>query len=181
MVAENGYIKLVDFGFAKLIGYSSKTWTFCGTPEYVAPEVILNKGHDRAVDYWALGILIHELISGRPPFTSSEPLRTYNLILSGIDVIDFPRYVTRSAISLIKRLCRDNPTERLGYQRNGVDDVKKHRWFQGFDFDGLSNLTLQPPDISIPIQDPFDISNFDTFLNDDEATPDEISGWDADF
>lgn len=59
-----GYVKLIDFGFAKYIGCSSKTWTFCGTPEYVAPEVILNKGHDRAVDYWALGILVFELLTG---------------------------------------------------------------------------------------------------------------------
>lgn len=64
MLDERGYVKLVDFGFAKYIGNSSKTWTFCGTPEYVAPEIILNKGHDRAVDYWALGILIHELLNG---------------------------------------------------------------------------------------------------------------------
>lgn len=64
----NGYVKLVDFGFSKRLGYSSKTWTFCGTPEYVAPETILNKGHDRAVDYWALGILMHELLSGKYVF-----------------------------------------------------------------------------------------------------------------
>lgn len=64
MLDDRGYIKLVDFGFAKYIGYSTKTWTFCGTPEYVAPEIILNKGHDRAVDYWALGILIGELLTG---------------------------------------------------------------------------------------------------------------------
>jgi cGMP-dependent protein kinase len=54
----------VDFGFSKLLGVTSKTWTFCGTPEYVAPEIILNKGHDRAVDYWSLGILIFELLTG---------------------------------------------------------------------------------------------------------------------
>lgn len=60
-----GYVKLVDFGFSKRLGYSSKTWTFCGTPEYVSPETILNKGHDRAVDYWALGILMHELLTGK--------------------------------------------------------------------------------------------------------------------
>lgn len=64
MVDSKGYVKLVDFGFAKYIGQTSKTWTFCGTPEYVAPEIVLNKGHDRAVDYWSLGILIHELLTG---------------------------------------------------------------------------------------------------------------------
>lgn len=64
MVDARGYVKLVDFGFAKYIGQTSKTWTFCGTPEYVAPEIVLNKGHDRAVDYWSLGILIHELLTG---------------------------------------------------------------------------------------------------------------------
>lgn len=64
LLDSNGYVKLIDFGFAKYIGFSSKTWTFCGTPEYVAPEVILNKGHDRAVDYWALGILVFELLTG---------------------------------------------------------------------------------------------------------------------
>lgn len=63
-LTPNITISQVDFGFAKYIGHSSKTWTFCGTPEYVAPEIILNKGHDRAVDYWALGILIHELLNG---------------------------------------------------------------------------------------------------------------------
>lgn len=87
----------------------------------------MNKGHDRAVDYWALGILISELIVGYPPFTSSDPLKTYNIILKGIDVIEYPRYVSRSAISLIKKLCKDSPTERLGYQRNGIDDIRKHK------------------------------------------------------
>lgn len=65
LLNNRGYVKLVDFGFSKSLGYSSKTWTFCGTPEYVAPETILNKGHDRAVDYWALGILMHELLTGK--------------------------------------------------------------------------------------------------------------------
>lgn len=95
--------------------------------EYVAPEIILNKGHDRAVDYWALGVLISELITGVPPFSSKDPLKTYNLILKGIDAIEFPKHVSRSAISLIKRLCRDVPTERLGYQRNGIADIRKHK------------------------------------------------------
>ncbi|KAF7283027.1 hypothetical protein GWI33_001583 [Rhynchophorus ferrugineus] len=125
LVDNQGYVKLVDFGFSKRLGYSSKTWTFCGTPVYVAPETILNKGHDRAVDYWALGILMHELLTGNPPFTASDPMKTYNLILKGIDMVDFGN-VGRSAQSLIKKLCRDLPSERLGYQRGG-DGVTQAR------------------------------------------------------
>ncbi|KAL1459722.1 hypothetical protein WDU94_011678 [Cyamophila willieti] len=65
LLDHRGYVKLVDFGFSKHLGHSGcKTWTFCGTPEYVAPEIIKNRGHDRAVDYWALGILMHELLTG---------------------------------------------------------------------------------------------------------------------
>ncbi|XP_049819329.1 cGMP-dependent protein kinase, isozyme 1-like isoform X2 [Aethina tumida] len=176
-----GYVKLVDFGFAKRLGYSSKTWTFCGTPEYVAPETILNKGHDRAVDYWALGILMHELLTGSPPFSASDPMKTYNLILKGIDMIDFAKFnVSRSAQSLIKKLCRDAPSERLGYQRGGVQDIKKHKWYQGFDWDGLISRTLPAP-IQQVVRGPCDVTNFDCFGKDNDIPPDELSGWDKDF
>ncbi|KAJ6645894.1 cGMP-dependent protein kinase, isozyme 1 [Pseudolycoriella hygida] len=170
----------VDFGFAKYIGYSSKTWTFCGTPEYVSPEIILNKGHDRAVDYWALGVLIHELLTGSPPFTGTDPMKTYNIILKGIDMVDFPNHMSRSAIQLIKRLCRDIPAERLGYQRGGTQDIKKHKWFAGFDWDGLANLTLTPP-ILQPVTGPLDFSNFDIFPMETDFPDDEVSGWDEGF
>ncbi|XP_022241910.1 cGMP-dependent protein kinase 1-like [Limulus polyphemus] len=145
LLDSHGYAKLVDFGFSKLLINGQKTWTFCGTPEYVAPEIILNKGHDKAVDYWSIGILMYELFTGMPPFTASDPMKTYNIILKGIDMIDFPRNISRNAQSLIKRLCRENPTERLGYQKGGITDIKKHKWFQGFDWDGLLARTLSPP------------------------------------
>lgn len=74
-------MKLVDFGFAKKLQSGRKTWTFCGTPEYVAPEVILNKGHDISADYWSLGVLMFELLTGTPPFNGSDPMKTYNVIL----------------------------------------------------------------------------------------------------
>ncbi|OBS79919.1 hypothetical protein A6R68_21878, partial [Neotoma lepida] len=116
----------VDFGFAKKIGSGQKTWTFCGTPEYVAPEVILNKGHDFSVDFWSLGILVYELLTGNPPFSGIDQMMTYNLILKGIEKMDFPRKITRRPEDLIRRLCRQNPTERLGNLKNGINDIKKH-------------------------------------------------------
>ncbi|XP_058985512.1 mucin-2 isoform X2 [Musca domestica] len=180
MLDERGYVKLVDFGFAKYIGNSCKTWTFCGTPEYVAPEIILNKGHDRAVDYWALGILIHELLNGTPPFAANDPMKTYNIILKGIDMIDFPKRMSRSAVQLIKKLCRDVPAERLGYQKGGIQDIKKHKWFLGFDWDGLQDQLLIPPFVR-PIAHPTDTCYFDKFPCDPNEPPDELSGWDADF
>ncbi|XP_037084282.1 uncharacterized protein LOC119104666 [Pollicipes pollicipes] len=142
--------------------------------------VILNKGHDRAVDYWSLGVLMFELYTGAPPFSASDPMKTYNIILKGIDIIDFPRHIPRSGEQLIKRLCRDIPTERLGYQRNGVEDIRKHKWFQGFDWEGLRCRSLTPPIIP-QVKGPTDASNFDCYSRDLETPPDELSGWDDDF
>ncbi|CAL1526309.1 unnamed protein product [Lymnaea stagnalis] len=180
LLDARGYVKLVDFGFAKKIGVGKKTWTFCGTPEYVAPEIILNKGHDHSADYWSLGILMFELLNGTPPFSGSDPMRTYNIILKGVDHIEFPKKISRSAHVLIKKLCRDNPMERLGYGRNGISDIRKNKWFQGFDWEGLMNLTLTPPIIP-KVKSQTDTSNFDSYPRDMDIAADELSGWDIDF
>ncbi|KDR12116.1 cGMP-dependent protein kinase, isozyme 2 forms cD4/T1/T3A/T3B isoform X2 [Zootermopsis nevadensis] len=177
----NGYVKLVDFGFAKKLQQGRKTWTFCGTPEYVAPEVILNRGHDISADYWSLGVLMFELLTGTPPFTGSDPMKTYNIILKGIDAIEFPRNITRNATALIKKLCRDNPTERLGYQKGGISEIQKHKWFDGFNWEGLINHTLIPP-ITPKVRNVTDTSNFDEYPPDSEGPPlDDLTGWDAEF
>ncbi|XP_073241494.1 cGMP-dependent protein kinase 1-like isoform X4 [Porites lutea] len=180
LLDSKGYCKLVDFGFAKRIGFGRKTWTFCGTPEYVAPEIILNKGHDLSSDYWSLGILMFELLTGSPPFTGSDPMKTYNIILKGIDMIEFPRKVLKNAHALIKKLCRDNPTERLGYQKGGLKDIMKNKWFDGFNWEGLRQRKLQAPIIP-KIKSPTDASNFDDYPPDDETPPDDTTGWDKDF
>lgn len=182
LLDEFGYVKLTDFGFAKcLYPPGSKTWTFCGTPDYVSPEIILNRGHDYSCDYWSLGVLMFELLTGAPPFTSDEPMKTYNIILRGIDAVDFPRSISQKAQNLIKRLCRDNLTERLGYQRGGIEDIMKHKWFDGFNWPGLRSRTLPAPYVP-KITSPIDTSNFDSYAPDTSEVPIDTSGdWDKDF
>ncbi|XP_035775545.1 cGMP-dependent protein kinase 1-like isoform X1 [Anopheles albimanus] len=180
MLDDKGYIKLVDFGFAKRIGPNQKTWTFAGTPEYVSPEIILNKGHDRAVDYWALGVLIHELLVGKPPFRGKNHMKTYNAILRGIDIIELPSRVPKKAQVLIKRLCRQTAAERLGYGKNGIADIKNHPWFGSFEWQRLKERTMPAPLIR-PIQSDIDLSNFDEYPKDQDEPPDETSGWDINF
>ncbi|XP_053319211.1 cGMP-dependent protein kinase 2 [Spea bombifrons] len=180
LLDSEGYVKLVDFGFAKKIFPGQKTWTFCGTPEYVAPEVILNKGHSFSVDFWSLGILLYELLTGNPPFTGPDQMMIYNLILQGIEKIEFHRRITRRPEELIRRLCRQNPAERLGYMKNGISDIKKHRWFNGFDWDGLRSRSLPSP-LKPKLEGPIDHSYFDNYPPDEEIPPDEMSGWDQDF
>jgi len=181
LLDTHGYVKLVDFGFAKRLQQGRKTWTFCGTPEYVAPEVILNKGHDISADYCSLGVLMFELLSGTPPFTGADPMKTYNIILKGIDAVEFPRNITSKAMALIKRLCRDNPVERLGYGKGGIKDIQKHKWFDGFNWEGLGNRSLAPPIIP-QIRNVTDSSNFDDYPPDTDPPPvDDFTGWDKDF
>ncbi|XP_075060654.1 cGMP-dependent protein kinase 2 [Mixophyes fleayi] len=180
LLDSEGYVKLVDFGFAKKIFPGQKTWTFCGTPEYVAPEVILNKGHSFSVDFWSLGILLYELLTGNPPFTGPDQMMVYNLILHGIEKVEFHRKIARRSEDLIRRLCRQNPAERLGNMKNGIADIKKHRWFNGFNWEGLSLRRLPSP-LKPELDGPTDHSYFDSYPQDDEIPPDEMSGWDQDF
>ncbi|KAM4591087.1 cGMP-dependent protein kinase 2 isoform 6-T6 [Odontesthes bonariensis] len=180
LLDAEGYVKMADFGFAKKIGLGKKTWTFCGTPEYVAPEVILNKGHDFGADCWSLGILIFELLTGNPPFAGSDPIKIYTMVLHGIERVDFPKRIGKRPDDLIMRLCKLNPVERLGNKKNGIMDIKKHKWFQGFNWEGLRCHQLLSP-LRRQIKGPMDHSNFDIFPPDTEEPPDELSGWDKDF
>uniref|UniRef100_T1K6W5 cGMP-dependent protein kinase n=1 Tax=Tetranychus urticae TaxID=32264 RepID=T1K6W5_TETUR len=196
LLDATGYLKITDFGFSKIITPATKTWTFCGTPEYAAPEIILNRGHDKAVDFWALGILLYELLTGVPPFQSTDPLKTYNIVLRGFDDIVFDsKCFSINAIHLIRRLCRDNPCERLGVQKNGINDVKKHKWFHGFDWEGLVNRQLKPPIVPI-LSGPADTRYFDLNQADvsirvklekeiqsliDQEKIATVEGWEVDF
>ena len=115
---SNGYLKLADFGFIKEVKPAERTWTFCGTPEYIAPEIIANKGYSQPVDWYALGIFIYELMYGRPPFMASDPIEIFQMVLK--DKIKFPRDFDKPAKSLIKKLCQHDLSMRYGNLKGGV-------------------------------------------------------------
>lgn len=155
---------------------------FCGLFhfQYVAPEIILNKGHDNSVDFWSLGILIHELLMGKPPFRGKDQMQTYNLILRGIDCIQLSQKLPKKAQMIIKRLCRQSANERLGYQKNGIKDIKSHAWYADFEWEKLQNNKMQAPLVR-HVKDNTDLSNFDEYPRDRDDPPDELSGWDKEF
>uniref|UniRef100_A0A3B5MCI6 cGMP-dependent protein kinase n=1 Tax=Xiphophorus couchianus TaxID=32473 RepID=A0A3B5MCI6_9TELE len=136
-------IVLDEQGYGKLVG--KKTWTFCGTLGYMAPEIILSKGHNTSADLWSLGVFVFELLSGRLPFDGSDPLKILTATVNGIDQNEFPKSFRKDACDFIQKLCRGNPSERLGSQRNGAKAIQKHKWFDGFNWDGLCKRKLTPP------------------------------------
>ncbi|XP_041832043.1 cGMP-dependent protein kinase 2 [Melanotaenia boesemani] len=178
MLDMKGYIKLVDFGFAKELVRGEKTYSFVGTPEYMPPEIIKNQGHDFAVDFWSLGILIFELLVGSPPFSSSEPQKIYAKILDG--VLKFPPYLNEAAKSIISKLCRPRPGQRLGNTKNGIKDVRHHRWFSSMNWHKLRMCQLDAPTVRLIRKGPCYI-NFDRFPFDHTKAEEEFSGWDCDF
>lgn len=141
LIHKDGYLKLTDFGFAKIV--EERTYTLCGTPEYIAPEVLLNKGHGKPVDWWTLGVLIYEMIAGIDPFNDDEPLLIYQKILKC--KYQFTRAFDSHAKSLIKHLLVVDLSKRFGNLKKGVDDIKKHRWFKGLDWGMLVRKEIRMP------------------------------------
>uniref|UniRef100_H9H1Y3 Protein kinase domain-containing protein n=1 Tax=Meleagris gallopavo TaxID=9103 RepID=H9H1Y3_MELGA len=147
MLDQLGYVKLVDFGFAKELERGEKTFSFCGTPEYLAPEMLCHEGHDFAVDFWMLGILVFEMLVGRPPFHSTDPQKIYSRILDGI--FSFPAFLSEAACSLIAKLCRRRPGQRLGNTASGIRGIKKHRWFGAIRWKRLALRQMEAPTIHV--------------------------------
>ncbi|XP_006825885.1 cAMP-dependent protein kinase catalytic subunit PRKX-like [Saccoglossus kowalevskii] len=170
LLDRDGHVKITDFGFAKKL--EDKTWTLCGTPEYLAPEIIQSKGHGMSVDWWALGILIFEMLVGYPPFFDDNPFGIYEKILAA--KIEWPRHLDLNAKDLIKRLLVIDRTKRLGAMKNGAEDIKKHKWFKGIDWEEVTDRKLTPPIIPEVLHDG-DTQNFDEYDEEDWQNAAEVS------
>ena len=166
LLDEFGYLKITDFGFAKKV--EDRTWTLCGTPEYLAPEIIQSKGHGKAVDWWALGILIYEMLAGYPPFYDENPFGIYQKILAG--KIEFPRHFDVHAKDLIKKLLTADRSKRLGNLKAGAEDVKKHKWFRNFAFKGLIEAEGAAP-VNPDVKGAGDTHNFDQYPDSAVTSP----------
>ncbi|CAF1300022.1 unnamed protein product [Didymodactylos carnosus] len=159
LLDSSGHLKLTDFGFAKYI--HDRTYSTVGTPEYLAPEIILSNGHSTAVDWYSLGILIYEFLVGQPPFIDDNPFHIYQKILQ--ENAKFPaKYVDPVAKHLIKKLIIHDRTKRLGNMKNGANDVKNHRWFKNVNWEYVYDRRLQPPIIPSVLHSG-DTQNFEQF------------------
>jgi serine/threonine protein kinase len=161
LLDREGYVKLADFGLCKEgMGPSDRTSTFCGTPEFLAPEVLTETSYTRAIDWWGLGVLIFEMLVGEPPFSGEDEEEIFDSIVN--DDVRYPRFLSIEAIAIMRRLMRKNPEKRIGSGEEDAAEVKRQRFFGliNHQFDALLKKELKPNFIPT-IKNPEDVSNFD--------------------
>jgi len=176
LLDDNGHVCLTDFGLSKDVDPTDKAHTFCGTPEYLAPEIVTGAGHDKAVDWWSLGILLYELTVGIPPFYSQNVNEMYNKIQHG--VLRFPPFLSENCKNLIVQLLNRDPKKRLG-SKDDVNDIKVHPFFKTVSWEKMMKKEIDPP-YKPKVKAATDTANFDsTFTSepvvDSVVTPSTLS------
>uniref|UniRef100_A0A8P4GDS6 Ribosomal protein S6 kinase n=1 Tax=Dicentrarchus labrax TaxID=13489 RepID=A0A8P4GDS6_DICLA len=160
MLNNNGHVKLTDFGLCKeSIHDGTVTHTFCGTIEYMAPEILMRSGHNRAVDWWSLGALMYDMLTGAPPFTGENRKKTIDKILKC--KLSLPPYLTQEARDLLKKLLKRNASLRLGAGPGDAAEVQAHPFFRHINWDDLLARKVEPP-FKPFLQSADDVSQFDS-------------------
>ncbi|XP_034779575.1 ribosomal protein S6 kinase alpha-3 isoform X6 [Acipenser ruthenus] len=144
LLDEEGHIKLTDFGLSKeSIDHEKKAYSFCGTVEYMAPEVVNRRGHSQSADWWSFGVLMFEMLTGTLPFQGKDRKETMTMILKA--KLGMPQFLSSEAQSLLRMLFKRNPANRLGAGTDGVEEIKRHQFFSTIDWNKLFRRELHPP------------------------------------
>ncbi|XP_021947883.1 serine/threonine-protein kinase N isoform X5 [Folsomia candida] len=167
LLDTDGYVKMADFGLCKeQVGFGDRTNTFCGTPEFLAPEVLTEPSYTRSVDWWGLGVLIYEMLVGESPFPGDDEEEVFDAIV--YEEVRYPRSLSLEAIAIMRRLLRKNPERRLGSSERDAEDVKKQAFFRNIQWEELLARKLKPPFIPT-VKNMEDVSNFDEEFTSEKA------------
>ncbi|KAL3042097.1 hypothetical protein OYC64_020113 [Pagothenia borchgrevinki] len=159
LMDADGFVRIADYGLCKEdMGHGDRTTTFCGTPEFLAPEVLTDNNYTRSVDWWGLGVLIYEMLVGESPFPGDDEEEVFDSIVN--DDVCFPRFLSPDAVSLMQKLLQKAPEMRLGGGEGDASEIKRHKFFQGMDWSALLAKKLKPPFLPV-IRALKDVSNFD--------------------
>jgi protein kinase X len=173
LLNKNGHIRLVEFSLSKVV--SNRTFTLCGTPEYLSPEQILGSGYGSSADWWALGILIYEMAFGYPPFFGRNPFSVYKKILEcNLKFFEFVPKLTKHIISSFLTIDRKN---RLGCNGGGIDDVKQNSYFRGVDWVSAVQELMVPPiaPVLTGLNGGGDSSNYDYYPEEITEEPNNLT------
>uniref|UniRef100_A0A8C6L3B4 protein kinase C n=1 Tax=Nothobranchius furzeri TaxID=105023 RepID=A0A8C6L3B4_NOTFU len=160
LMDADGFVKITDFGLCKEgVGHGDQTSTFCGTPEFLAPEVLTDESYTRAVDWWGLGVLVYEMLVGESPFPGEDEEEVFDSIVN--NDVQYPTSLHPDAVSIMQKLLKKNPLKRLGAGERDAKEVKGEKFFQPIDWEALTTKKLKPPFLP-SIKDSTDVSNFDS-------------------
>ena len=173
MIDSNGHIKLTDFGLSKMIKKSKeKAFTICGTPQYLAPEILSDDGYDNSVDWWSLGCVMYEMLVGAAPF--KIPRGSYLSADLYKKKVVIPDTVSTEAKDLIRQLLVPNPKKRLGYGVDGAKKIKEHQFFEDIDWDDAWNRKLNPPFVP-ELSGETDLRYFDKMFTNEKVEGSKVS------
>ncbi|XP_077162011.1 serine/threonine-protein kinase N3 isoform X2 [Paroedura picta] len=175
LLDARGFVKIADFGLCKEgMGFGDRTSTFCGTPEFLAPEVLTDPSYTRAVDWWGLGVLVFEMLVGESPFPGDNEEEVFDSIVN--EDVRYPRFLSTETISIIRKLLRKCPERRLGAGAADAEEIKIQPFFKEIDWDALFAKTIKPPFVPT-LKGATDVSNFDQEFTSQKAVltpPDDL-------
>lgn len=160
LLTLDGHIKIADYGLCKeKMGFGNTTNTFCGTPEFMAPEILLEQRYGRAVDWWAFGVLLYQMLLATSPFRGDDEDEIFDAILS--DEPLYPIHMPRESVSILQKLLSREPERRLGSGETDALEVMAHPYFRPVNFDDIYHKRIPPPFIP-QLNSATDTSNFDS-------------------